>query len=487
MSRLKELFTPRQDAYSFLARRRSTSSAASPAIESDDDTAQRARAKSVSASGSSSAYATPPCGYPTPPQGKMPRFQVFEDGTHVHSLKSGRRQEKLSSMLRDLLGQAKKHSAVSAVANLGLPQKQPPPPPQPHKPHVCAADGSPAAQPSSSASSASSGEKVEKRPPTLMANLLSQVRLGDRDADSIVAHSQQETAELTFVEKYGKCHEIIGRGSFGVVRIAHKQASKTNREQLFAVKEFKKRPSESDRTYNRRLTSEFCISSSLQHPNIIQTLDLLRDAKGDFCEVMEFCTGGDLYTLILAAGKLEYLEADCIFKQIVRGVNYMHDMGVAHRDLKPENILLTASGAVKISDFGNGECFRMAWEKDIHLSHGLCGSAPYIAPEEFQKGEFDPRAVDIWSTGVIYMAMRTGRHLWAIARAEDDEFFARYLKGRKAEKGYEPIESLKRARCRNVIYSILDPNPHRRITGKQILKSEWGMGIYVCEAGELGT
>jgi protein-serine/threonine kinase len=299
--------------------------------------------------------------------------------------------------------------------------------------------------------------------------------------------SEASGAHSSFVEKYGKCQEVIGKGSFGIVRISHKIDPKnSHQELLYAVKEFKKRPEESEKNYSKRLTSEFCISSSLHHPNIIQTLDLLQGAKGEFCEVMEFCSGGDLYSLILAAGKLEYLEADCFFKQIVRGVNYMHEMGVAHRDLKPENILLTAQGAVKIADFGNGECFRMAWEKEIHLSSGLCGSAPYIAPEEFIEPDFDSRAVDIWAIGVIYMAMRTGRHLWSMARKGEDEFYDRYLRGRKDEKGYDPIESLKRARCRNVIYSILDPVPSRRITGRQILKSEWGREIQVCDAGEKG-
>lgn len=42
------------------------------------------------------------------------------------------------------------------------------------------------------------------------------------------------------------------------------------------------------------------------------------------------------------------------------------------------------------------------------------------------------------------------------------------------------------ARCRNVIYSILDPNPSRRITASQVLKSEWGREIKLCKAGEEG-
>ena len=162
----------------------------------------------------------------------------------------------------------------------------------------------------------------------------------------------------------------------------------------------------------------------------------------------------------------------------------MHDMGVAHRDLKPENLLLTQNGVLKITDFGNSECFKMAWENEIQYSDGICGSSPYIAPEEYNQESFDPRCVDIWSCGVIYMAMRTGRQLWKLADRKKDEFFEEYLVKRKESSGYEPIESLKRARCRNVIYSILDPKPERRITGKQILSSEWGREIKVCEAGE---
>jgi protein-serine/threonine kinase len=75
---------------------------------------------------------------------------------------------------------------------------------------------------------------------------------------------------------------------------------------------------------------------------------------------MEYCAGGDLKTLVLRAGRLETSEADCYFKQLMRGLEYLHEMGVAHRDLKLENLLPTADGALKITDFGNAECFRLA-------------------------------------------------------------------------------------------------------------------------------
>ncbi|MCJ1292969.1 serine/threonine-protein kinase HAL4/sat4 [Xylographa carneopallida] len=366
------------------------------------------------------------------------RFNVNADGTHEHHLKSAKRQEKLSDMLRDMLGAKRKEEHGDEHQQLSL-----------------------------------------------MSTWVDQLK---NEREKLATDKKGgPNSTHTLVEKYGKCQEIVGRGAFGIVRISHKTDPKDSKlEQLYAVKEFRRRPQESPKKYQKRLTSEFCISSSLRHPNVIHTLDLLQDAKGDYCEVMEFCPGGDLYTLVLAAGKLEVAEADCYFKQLMRGVEYMHEMGVAHRDLKPENLLLTTHGSLKITDFGNGECFRMAWEKEAHMTAGLCGSAPYIAPEEYVDKEFDPRAVDVWATGVIYMAMRTGRHLWRLAKREEDEFFDRYLEGRRDEDGYQPIETLHRARCRNVIYSILDPNPTRRITASQVLKSEWGREIKLCKAGEEG-
>jgi protein-serine/threonine kinase len=327
------------------------------------------------------------------------RFEVAEDGTHTHYLKSTKRQEKLSDMVRDMLGGGKKKDHDGGDQQLSL-----------------------------------------------MSSWVDQLKSERESLASDKKGGPNATANL--VEKYGKCQEIVGRGAFGIVRISHKQdPADAKNELLYAVKEFRRRPQETSKKYQKRLTSEFCISSSLRHPNIIHTLDLLQDAKGDYCEVMEYCAGGDLYTLILAAGTLTVPEADCYFKQLMRGVEYMHEMGVAHRDLKPENLLLTTHGALKITDFGNGECFRMAWEKEAHMTAGLCGSAPYIAPEEYQGGEFDPRAVDVWACGVIYMAMRTGRHLWRVARKDEDEFYERYLEGRRDEDGYAPIETLHRVRC----------------------------------------
>ncbi|KAG2181469.1 hypothetical protein INT44_008282 [Umbelopsis vinacea] len=353
------------------------------------------------------------------------------------------------------------------------------------------------------------------------------------------------TSDVSLAAKWGTCQEVIGKGAFGVVRIAHKVDPSVpgTGERLYAVKEFKKRSDETPKQYIKRLTSEFCISSTLHHRNIIQTLDLLpmAEASTTYCQVMDYCNGGDLFHLIFeSSGGLATQEANCFFKQLVRGVEYLHRMGVSHRDLKPENLLLTTDGCLKISDFGSSECFRMAWDSRsnqkncaVQGSTGICGSEPYIAPEQFEKGEFDPRLVDIWSCAVIYMAMRTGKHLWHVARPED-QHYEKYLAFRQIvdeerdrarrmrsvhrtcstdaerraehersekeknegivkareeirrktkEGGFDILEGLEFG-AKKLIYRMLDPKASRRSFASDILKNEWFASIWCCQPFE---
>lgn len=196
----------------------------------------------------------------------------------------------------------------------------------------------------------------------------------------------QSNASTSLLQKYGVCEKTaIGKGATAVVKLAHKWDRST--EKLYAVKEFRKRrKNETEKEYVKKLTSEFCISSTLHHINVVETVDLVQNEEKHWCEVMEYCPGGDLYAAI-KKGDMDNDTMNLYFKQIITGVAYLHSMGVAHRDIKPENLLLDNQGHVKITDFGVSDVFRMCWEKQTHMSKGLCGSEPYIAPEQFeQKG-----------------------------------------------------------------------------------------------------
>ncbi|BGP01886.1 putative Serine/threonine protein kinase FSK [Rhodotorula toruloides ATCC 204091] len=286
----------------------------------------------------------------------------------------------------------------------------------------------------------------------------------------------QSNASLS--KKYGVCDKVIvGKGATAVVRLAHKWDRST--EKLYAVKEFRKRrKNETEKEYVKKLTSEFCISSTLHHHNVVETVDLVQDEQQHWCEVMEYCPGGDLYAVI-KKGDLGTSEINSYFKQILAGVAYLHSMGVAHRDIKPENLLLDAKGHVKITDFGVSDVFRMCWEKTTHLSKGLCGSEPYIAPEQFEQKEYDARLVDIWAVAVVYYCMTYQELPWRVAKSSDPSFGPYLHAYRTSSSTPPPVSNIVPREARSLIRRMLDPDPKTRLTTDAIIADAWFAAIEV--------
>ncbi|KAI0234078.1 DNA-dependent ATPase protein rad54, partial [Massospora cicadina] len=217
-------------------------------------------------------------------------------------------------------------------------------------------------------------------------------------------------------ERYGVCdRRSIGIGATATVRLAHK-AEPVKGERLYAIKAFRsRRRDETPKQYLKRLTGEFCIGSSLVHPHVISILDLVQDERDGWCQVMEYCPGGDLFALI---NELSPTRAASLFSQLLAGVAYLHRTGVVHRDLKPENLLLDAQGVLKVSDFGSAEVFRQPWAPEkVYPSYGPSGSHPYIAPECFKPQDFDGRPCDLWSCGIIFVYMLARALPWKVARS----------------------------------------------------------------------
>jgi protein-serine/threonine kinase len=92
--------------------------------------------------------------------------------------------------------------------------------------------------------------------------------------------STSDLSDSSLEEKYGKIDKhSLGKGANSVVRLAHKRELSMNGEnieRLYAVKVFRNRhDTESQRDYIKKVTAEFCISSSLHHENVIETVDLI--------------------------------------------------------------------------------------------------------------------------------------------------------------------------------------------------------------------
>ncbi|KAE8397696.1 kinase-like domain-containing protein [Aspergillus pseudonomiae] len=294
-----------------------------------------------------------------------------------------------------------------------------------------------------------------------------------------------DTASLDSIQEYGDPIRTIGYGSFGIVLLVRRVIKEGSPSYgVHALKVFRHRRGESGFQYHYRIASQFSITSSLKHQNIVNTFQLDPIGQYSLCMSMEFCSGGDLHTLIIDSRQLEETEADCFFKQLIRGLTHIHHMDIAHRDLKPQNLLLTSQGCLKISDFDIAERCHYTRDGRPHTTDRLCGSAQYISPEQYTKKKFDPRAADVWATGVTYIAMRVGWIPWEIAEPEEDDGFRKFLQC-IGNSGYDPIGRLSHI-CQNVIWSLLDPIPSRRPTAHSIIQSLWMQEVLVCEAGEYG-
>ena len=68
--------------------------------------------------------------------------------------------------------------------------------------------------------------------------------------------------------------------------------------------------------------------------------------------VMEYMIGGDLKSLLGMYGCFPEHQAVFYLASMVLALQYLHKRGIVHRDIKPDNMLLSASGHLKLTDFG---------------------------------------------------------------------------------------------------------------------------------------
>jgi tRNA A-37 threonylcarbamoyl transferase component Bud32 len=173
--------------------------------------------------------------------------------------------------------------------------------------------------------------------------------------------------------KYGKFGKVLGSGAGGSVRLMKRSSDGTT----FAVKQFRAKHSyESERDYNKKVTAEFCIGSTLHHGNIIETMDLVNE-KSNYFVVMEYAPF-DLFAIVMT-GKMSREEVTCCTLQILNGVTYLHSMGLAHRDLKLDNVVVNEHGIMKIIDFGSAAVFKYPFEDEVVLASGKCQTRGFVS------------------------------------------------------------------------------------------------------------
>jgi len=206
-------------------------------------------------------------------------------------------------------------------------------------------------------------------------------------------------ASGTVEEKYELGKEL-GRGGFSIVREAVNRVNKERVAVKFIEKKFV------DQEELKLLQREIDIMARVQHRNVLRLFEIF-DTPQQLSLVMELVNGGELFYKIVDKGSYSELEARDIVRQLVEGVDYLHNQGIAHRDLKPENLLCSETDdgkvVIKIADFGLSKAF--SGESALETS---CGTPDYAAPEVLRMDGAYDRSVDLWSIGVITYVLLCG-------------------------------------------------------------------------------
>ena len=172
-----------------------------------------------------------------------------------------------------------------------------------------------------------------------------------------------------------------------------------------------------------RFEREAKLLASLNHPNVAG-IHGVEEADGTRYLVLEFIDGETLEAHV-KRGPLALDEALDVARQVAAGVEAAHEAGVVHRDLKPGNVMLTASGGVKVLDFGlakagtgrSGSSSDPSLTASPTLTHQgteagvILGTAAYMSPEQ-ARGKAVDRRTDIWSFGCVLYEMLSGRRAY---------------------------------------------------------------------------
>jgi len=210
--------------------------------------------------------------------------------------------------------------------------------------------------------------------------------------------------------------EELGDGNFSKIFKAEYKPTKKQ----FAIKTIEKQTVDRMKRRHKNIHNEILMEkralNKLSHPNIVHLYATFQD-YGTLYYQMELMAG-EVWTMIQddVGGSYEkvnrgnassvgcyYSLARFYLAECLDALEYMHKNGITHRDLKPENMMITASGHLKLVDFGTCKDLR---QTDLN-GQEFVGTAEYMAPEVVDSENSGP-AADLWSLGVVLFHMVTG-------------------------------------------------------------------------------
>lgn len=259
--------------------------------------------------------------------------------------------------------------------------------------------------------------------------------------------------------------ERIAAGGMGTVNLGLKHGALGFRR-LVAIKRLHAHLA-AEPDFVARFKDEIRLVSRLNHPNVIQTFDVL-ESTDELALVMEYVEGVTLHQLMrdasTARAQLPIPVAVGVVAQALHGLHAAHELvdddGLAlqlvHRDFSPQNILIAREGIAKVLDFGVAKA-----SSELHITKTghLSGKVPYMAPEQVLGNNVD-RRTDVFAAGVVLWEALTGSRLFRPPGAAENVALVNVL-----ELRVQPPSSLRSEvdpALDRLVLRALDRDPARR-------------------------
>jgi len=271
------------------------------------------------------------------------------------------------------------------------------------------------------------------------------------------------------IEEFYEISKVLGKGAFSVVKLATRKSD----GKQFALKIMRK-ADEGDLKKDQIIKTEIEILKRVDHPHVVKMEEVF-EMDDEIILVLQLITGGELFEKIVE--KTFYTEKDAskVIRQILEGLQAMHNHQVVHRDLKPENLLLSTNdddADVLITDFGLSAVLPEDGDK---LLHDAVGTPSYIAPEiliALDTPQGYSYEVDVWGVGVIMYILLCG--FTPFFGEDDDEIYDKIEEGEYSFPSpyWDKISS----EAKDLIQQCFILDRNERITINDMLKHPW-----ICE------
>ncbi|KAG2464765.1 ULK4 kinase, partial [Polypterus senegalus] len=253
-----------------------------------------------------------------------------------------------------------------------------------------------------------------------------------------------------------------------------------------------------DKSKKAEITNHVRLTHDMKNENVVSFYEWY-ETSNHLWLVVELCTGGSLETVI---AQDEYLQEDVVREfgiDLVKGLNYIHELGLIFCDLTPGKkeaikavdvakrvTVLTEQRPQVLEEVEKLLLVEMLCEKARKI-HGdlLQGSPVYCAPEVINGSDYSI-ASDFWSLGCILYEMFTGKPpFFSESFSELTEMILRQDPPPLKPKGHDDCKPS--VAFENLLNSLLHKDPHKRISWQELLKHPFWNGAFTVEMAAMLT